>query len=438
LLIVSLVILSSTAIVAELTAGANAGQITQTSTEDPTPTPTPAPVRIELEKVNAKAIDGATIEGSGNTADFPVVVEVEAADGSFYKTTTTRLDNQGGFEAEFDFSELEGGTEYEVRVYPERNPKNTVTARGELSRSTPTPVRVRVDLQKVNAEATDGATIEGSLTTGDTPVRVEVEAIDGSFSKTTTTRAGGAGEFVAEFDFSGLEAGTEYEITVSPTEFPEAAVTATGELSRSTPTPVRVRVDLQKVNAKAIDGATIEGSSTASDIPLIVRVEAIDRSFSRRAIIRTDSAGEFEAEFDFSELNQKTYYRVRVSPIEGQENSVTVVGEVLPSSTKTDSNTRSPISSTTSPPTETPPAITTSPPTENTDKISTPTTTTSTTTELKDSDGDGVVDSEDYAPRDPDVQRKSDIQSTTETSLPGLTSISVFLAVILTVVLKRW
>jgi len=32
-------------------------------------------------------------------------------------------------------------------------------------------------------------------------------------------------------------------------------------------------------------------------------------------------------------------------------------------------------------------------------------------TELQDSDGDGVIDSEDYAPEDPDVQEKSDLQT---------------------------
>ncbi|WEL18485.1 hypothetical protein SVXHr_2335 [Halorhabdus sp. SVX81] len=31
--------------------------------------------------------------------------------------------------------------------------------------------------------------------------------------------------------------------------------------------------------------------------------------------------------------------------------------------------------------------------------------------DIQDSDGDGVIDSEDYAPRDPDVQRESDVQS---------------------------
>jgi hypothetical protein len=34
--------------------------------------------------------------------------------------------------------------------------------------------------------------------------------------------------------------------------------------------------------------------------------------------------------------------------------------------------------------------------------------------DIRDSDGDGVIDSEDYAPRDPDVQEKSDLVSTTD------------------------
>ncbi|GGM50205.1 hypothetical protein [Haloarcula argentinensis] len=38
---------------------------------------------------------------------------------------------------------------------------------------------------------------------------------------------------------------------------------------------------------------------------------------------------------------------------------------------------------------------------------------------LQDTDGDGVIDSEDYAPRDPDVQRKSDVITTTGGSGPG-------------------
>lgn len=40
-------------------------------------------------------------------------------------------------------------------------------------------------------------------------------------------------------------------------------------------------------------------------------------------------------------------------------------------------------------------------------------------TTIQDSDGDGVIDSEDYAPRDPKVQEKSDLQ-TTSTSAPGI------------------
>ena len=41
--------------------------------------------------------------------------------------------------------------------------------------------------------------------------------------------------------------------------------------------------------------------------------------------------------------------------------------------------------------------------------------------DTKDTDGDGVIDSEDYAPQDPDVQEKSDIasgESTSETITP--------------------
>jgi len=36
--------------------------------------------------------------------------------------------------------------------------------------------------------------------------------------------------------------------------------------------------------------------------------------------------------------------------------------------------------------------------------------------DIQDSDGDGVIDSEDYAPQDPDVQEKSDLQSTATAS----------------------
>ena len=55
--------------------------------------------------------------------------------------------------------------------------------------------------------------------------------------------------------------------------------------------------------------------------------------------------------------------------------------------------------------------------------------------DLQDSDGDGVVDSEDYAPNDPEVQRKSDLQETTAGSGSGFgalvtgLSASAFLAV---------
>lgn len=42
---------------------------------------------------------------------------------------------------------------------------------------------------------------------------------------------------------------------------------------------------------------------------------------------------------------------------------------------------------------------------------------------IRDTDGDGVIDSEDYAPRDPDVQEKSDLVTTgtTPTTAPGTT-----------------
>jgi len=41
--------------------------------------------------------------------------------------------------------------------------------------------------------------------------------------------------------------------------------------------------------------------------------------------------------------------------------------------------------------------------------------------DIQDSDGDGVIDSEDYAPNDPDVQEKSDLQSNTDTITPSPT-----------------
>jgi len=39
--------------------------------------------------------------------------------------------------------------------------------------------------------------------------------------------------------------------------------------------------------------------------------------------------------------------------------------------------------------------------------------------DIQDSDGDGVIDSEDYAPNDPEVQKKSDFQDTSEEDGPG-------------------
>lgn len=44
------------------------------------------------------------------------------------------------------------------------------------------------------------------------------------------------------------------------------------------------------------------------------------------------------------------------------------------------------------------------------------TTTNSDEDDIQDSDGDGVIDSEDYAPQDPDVQEKSDLQNATSTA----------------------
>jgi len=40
-------------------------------------------------------------------------------------------------------------------------------------------------------------------------------------------------------------------------------------------------------------------------------------------------------------------------------------------------------------------------------------------TDIQDSDGDGVIDSEDYAPRDPDVQERSDVVRATTTEQEG-------------------
>jgi len=54
-----------------------------------------------------------------------------------------------------------------------------------------------------------------------------------------------------------------------------------------------------------------------------------------------------------------------------------------------------------------------------------------TTSGLQDSDGDGVVDSEDYAPRDPDVQDKSDLQDEQDIPVPGFGAPMTALALVL-------
>ncbi|PSP32965.1 chitin deacetylase, partial [Halobacteriales archaeon QH_10_67_22] len=54
----------------------------------------------------------------------------------------------------------------------------------------------------------------------------------------------------------------------------------------------------------------------------------------------------------------------------------------------------------------------------------------STDQQLADSDGDGTIDSADYAPRDPDVQERSDLESTTDGSGPGFGVGTAFVAVL--------
>jgi PGF-CTERM protein len=57
---------------------------------------------------------------------------------------------------------------------------------------------------------------------------------------------------------------------------------------------------------------------------------------------------------------------------------------------------------------------------------------------VQDTDGDGVIDSEDYAPRDPEVQEKSDLQNTSGGSTPGFGISTVILAIVAaTVVVTR-
>lgn len=86
---------------------------------------------------------------------------------------------------------------------------------------------------------------------------------------------------------------------------------------------------------------------------------------------------------------------------------------------------------TTETPTPTTVETTTSATTEET--LTTTTRTTEAATTLQDSDGDGVIDSEDYAPDDPDVQEKSDIQS--DGSIPGFGVGSAVVAMLLTALL---
>jgi PGF-CTERM protein len=38
---------------------------------------------------------------------------------------------------------------------------------------------------------------------------------------------------------------------------------------------------------------------------------------------------------------------------------------------------------------------------------------------IQDSDGDGMIDSKDYAPRDPDVQEESDVRDASSEQVPG-------------------
>lgn len=48
----------------------------------------------------------------------------------------------------------------------------------------------------------------------------------------------------------------------------------------------------------------------------------------------------------------------------------------------------------------------------------------------QDSDGDGVPDSEDYAPNDPEVQEKSDLQGSSSTSFPGFGVVVTIVAIV--------
>ncbi|UPV99232.1 hypothetical protein M0R88_11920 [Halorussus gelatinilyticus] len=68
--------------------------------------------------------------------------------------------------------------------------------------------------------------------------------------------------------------------------------------------------------------------------------------------------------------------------------------------------------------------------------MATPTTTIQTNQGgIKDSDGDGMIDSEDYAPRDPDVQEKSDAQGSTDGSMPGFGLEATLIALLLSLII---
>lgn len=87
-------------------------------------------------------------------------------------------------------------------------------------------------------------------------------------------------------------------------------------------------------------------------------------------------------------------------------------------------------------PTDTPTATPTATPTPTPTATPTPT---RTKIPVQDTDGDGVVDSEDYAPRDPEVRFKSDIEEDTGGGMPGfspvtaLASLGVVVAVLMVI-----
>lgn len=92
--------------------------------------------------------------------------------------------------------------------------------------------------------------------------------------------------------------------------------------------------------------------------------------------------------------------------------------------------------------TSTPRATPTPTPTDTSTSTPTPThtaipTTTPTNIPVQDTDGDGVVDSEDYAPRDPGVRYKSDIEEDGGGGgIPGLSAITALTSLSLVVVVR--